>query len=106
MIFLDLNNFHSLLQTLSTLSSSGALQEQAVEETDFLTQIYPLHVKRIHHQGNHLLPGHLVRWEKKVQSCEYYYLSSISICNVQLSVLEVLLKIKCIKIKIDTSPCL
>lgn len=98
-MFLDANNSHSLLQTLSTLSFSGALEEQAAEETDFLTQIYSLHVKRIHHEGNHLPE------KKKVQSCEYYYLSSTSTCTVQ-SVLEILLKIKCIKIKIDTSPYL
>lgn len=38
---------------------------------------------------------------KKRLNHEYYYLSSTSICNAQLSVLEVLLEIKCIKIKSD-----
>lgn len=32
-----------------------------------LTLIYPLHIKKVHHQGHQLLPGHLVRWGKKRQ---------------------------------------
>lgn len=97
-------SFTEKLSHLQEGSRNKPLREQIPYA--LLTQIYPLHIKKVYHQGNHLLPGHLVRRGKKEEAldfhpCEYYYPSSTSTCNIPSSVLQILLKIKHIKIKIE-----
>lgn len=56
----------------------------------------------MYHQSNHLLPGHLVRWEKKRRPWIFIHVNITTYFLLpQSSVVEILLKIQCIKIKIE-----